>query len=233
MTTKINFIWKACFLTLVTFGSFQGASKAQNSFPTAKGSYVTLDGGGIKMIRPVTTGGWARGTSYYQTADSPLIFGSGLNGGGEATHRFYLAYGASPWSSPLGMHILPNGNVGIGVISPVARLTVNGNILAKEIKVTNNITVPDYVFEPDYQLSSLSDIEAYVKEHKHLPEIPSAKDIERDGLDLGDMNLLLLKKVEELTLHLIEKEKKIGEQRVKMEALEGEIESIKKQLILK
>ncbi|PRD44972.1 hypothetical protein [Sphingobacterium haloxyli] len=131
-----------------------------------------------------------------------------------------------------GNHFIENGNVGIGTTSPKAKLAVEGNILAKEIKVTNNIAVPDYVFELDYHLSSLSDVEAYVKEHKHLPEIPSAKDIERDGLDLGEMNLLLLKKVEELTLHLIEKEKEIGKHREKIGNLEGEIESIKEQLVL-
>ncbi len=67
--------------------------------------------------------------------------------------------------------------------------------------------MPDYVFEPDYELPSLAEVEAYVKEHKHLPEIPSAADIQRDGLDLAEMNLLLLKKVEEMMLHLIEREK--------------------------
>ena len=102
-----------------------------------------------------------------------------------------------------------NGNVGIGTTDPKAKLAVEGNILAKEIKVTNNIAVPDYVFESDYQLTELSDIETYIKEHKHLPEIPSAEVIAKEGLDLGEMNLLLLKKVEELTLHLIEKEKEI------------------------
>jgi hypothetical protein len=75
--------------------------------------------------------------------------------------------------------------------------------------VKTNIAVPDYVFEPDYDLPALDEIEAYVKEHKHLPEIPSAKEIEKEGLDLAEMNLLLLKKVEELTLIIIEQNKRI------------------------
>ncbi|WP_379021456.1 hypothetical protein [Parapedobacter deserti] len=97
-----------------------------------------------------------------------------------------------------------NGNVGIGTTNPQAKLAVEGTILAKEVKVKTDISVPDYVFEPEYELPALADIEAYVRQHKHLPEIPSAADIERDGLDLAQMNLLLLKKVEELTLHIID-----------------------------
>lgn len=230
MSTKNNNYWKIGVVAMCVFIGFVLDGKAQNTYPTAKGTNITLDGGGIKMIKPMTTGGWARGNSYYNSTDSPAIFGLGLNGGGESIYRFYLAYGENPWISTLGMHILPNGNVGVGVLSPSAKLTVNGNILAKEIKVTNNIAVPDYVFEPDYALPSLSYVESYVKEHRHLPEIPSAKDIEEGGLDLGEMNLLLLKKVEELTLHLIEKNKEIGEQRAKIEILEEEIQDIRTQL---
>lgn len=117
-------------------------------------------------------------------------------------------------------NLYANGNVGIGTTNPQAKLAVNGNILAKEVKVKTDISVPDYVFEPDYELPQLADVEAYVKEHKHLPEIPSAADIARDGLDLAEMNLLLLKKVEELTLHLIEKERTVIEHAIRIERLE-------------
>jgi len=118
------------------------------------------------------------------------------------------------------MTMLSDGSVGIGTINPQAKLAVNGNILATEVKVKNDISVPDYVFEPDYELPPLDEIEAYVKAHKHLPEIPSAADIKRDGLNLAEMNLLLLKKVEELTLHLIEKTKKQERQDERIERLE-------------
>lgn len=215
---------KTYLIALLTVIGIVHESLAQNDFPTSKGSYIRLDGGGINIIKPGNTGGWARGTTYYQDFNaSQRIFGFGMYGVGESSNRFYLGYGNTPWNSVHGMHILPNGNVGIGIVSPVARLTVNGNILAKEIKVTNTITVPDYVFDTDYNLPTLSYVEAYVKKNKHLPEIPSAEDIERNGLDVGEMNLLLLKKVEELTLHLIEKEKKINSLENRLTDIEREL----------
>ncbi|MBK8804816.1 MAG: hypothetical protein IPN71_22665 [Fibrobacteres bacterium] len=84
--------------------------------------------------------------------------------------------------------------------------TINGKVVTNGILSTN---VADYVFEPDYKLASLSEVEAYTKTHKHLPEVPSATEIEKNGLDLAQMNLVLLKKVEELTLHTIALEKRM------------------------
>jgi len=104
-----------------------------------------------------------------------------------------------------------SGNVGIGTIpNAPAKLAVNGDIYAKRIKVTQAAADwPDYVFNENYQLPSLQKIEKYIIEHKHLPGIPSAEEVQRTGVDLGEINKNLLQKIEELTLHLINQQKEI------------------------
>ncbi|MEP5611437.1 MAG: helicase associated domain-containing protein [Cyclobacteriaceae bacterium] len=115
--------------------------------------------------------------------------------------------------------IVPNGNVGIGTKDPLSKLSVNGHIRATEVKVLADITVPDYVFEPNYDLRTLEETKAYIAENKHLPEIPSAAEIEENGIDLGDMNMRLLKKIEELTLHQIELMEEMQEMKKELKAL--------------
>lgn len=89
-------------------------------------------------------------------------------------------------------------------------LTVTQKIWAGEIEVTNLTEWKDYVFEDDYSLLSLSDLEQFIKEHKHLPGIPSESEALEEGIDLGEMNALLLQKIEELTLYLIQQQKEIN-----------------------
>jgi hypothetical protein len=96
------------------------------------------------------------------------------------------------------------GNVGIGTQNPTQKLTVNGTIYGKEVKVDLNVPGPDYVFEKDYKLTSLDEIKSYIDQHKHLPEVPSAKEMEQNGINVSEMNMILLKKVEELTLMMIQ-----------------------------
>ncbi|WP_339606403.1 hypothetical protein [uncultured Roseivirga sp.] len=132
----------------------------------------------------------------------------------EARFRHYGYYGIS-LESRNGSLILrgDNGNVGIGTTSPTEKLSVDGTVLAKKVKVsTTGADWPDFVFAPNYKLRTLNELEAYIKANQHLPEVPSAKEVEENGLDLGKMDATLLQKVEELTLYTIEQEKKIKQQ---------------------
>lgn len=105
--------------------------------------------------------------------------------------------------------ILRNGNVGIGTTNPDMKLTVNGNIHAKEIKIDLNIPAPDYVFKKDYKLKTIEKVEKFIKENHHLPEMPSAREFEENGIMQAEMDMNLLKKIEELTLYTIQQEKEI------------------------
>lgn len=99
----------------------------------------------------------------------------------------------------------------------------NGYIRARQI-VVDLVTIPDYVFEPTYQLMSLSELEKYISKNKHLPNIPSAKDYEKAGeIDLRELQIKLLEKVEELTLYIIELKKENLEQQKKMSAIENKL----------
>ena len=132
----------------------------------------------------------------------------------------------SNFSSPVvpDADILTTGNVGIGITDadPNYRLSVKGKIRAQEIKV-EMANWPDYVFDKDYKILGLNELDAYISENHHLPDVPSAKEVEANGIALGETNKLLLKKVEELTLYLIEQNKKITAQNQKIEALDRKI----------
>ena len=114
------------------------------------------------------------------------------------------------WGNGASTYLTINqGNVGIGTATPNTKLAVNGKIRAHEIKV-EIANWPDYVFAKDYKLESLEETEQHIQEKGHLPGIPSAQEVKAKGVDLGDMNVKLLQKIEELTLHMIEQNKKIS-----------------------
>ncbi len=102
-----------------------------------------------------------------------------------------------------------NGNVGIGTESPRNKLDVNGTVRSREVRVEAS-PWPDYVFEEGYALTPLEATEKFIKENKHLPNIPSAQEVEREGIALGEMNARLLRKIEEMTLHLIAIQKQVN-----------------------
>jgi hypothetical protein len=174
----------------------------------------------IKNNFPAYTGNFARAFTLSNENGTVDFFGLGTFGSavnGVAT----LGYGYLGTNSnkPL-MAFLPNGNVGIGTTAPNAKLTVAGNIYAREVKVAVDAGA-DFVFEDSYINLTLKETEQFIKINKHLPGIPPADKMIKDGLNLSEMNIKLLQKIEELTLHLIEQDKRLQKQ-------EAEIESLKK-----
>jgi hypothetical protein len=156
--------------------------------------------------------------------------GYGAGGGGFQFWTYDKNDGGT-WGSFSGglkqaMVIRRNGNIGVGTALPDAKLTVKGDIHTREVRVDMTGAVgPDYVFEKNYSLLPLSQLESYINQNKHLPEVSSAKEMEENGLNLKEMNLILLKKVEELTLHLIEMKKANEAQILKLESEIAEIKN--------
>ena len=113
-----------------------------------------------------------------------------------------------------------NGKIGIGTDNPDEILTVKGTIHTQEVRVDlDGAVAPDYVFEkyflgssdlmPSYEMLSLAELEDFIKQNHHLPNIPSAVQMQENGVSLKEMNLILLQKIEEMTLYILEQQKDI------------------------
>jgi hypothetical protein len=127
-----------------------------------------------------------------------------------------------------GIFVNAAGNVAIG--APVQQnytLTVAGKILATELTISLDVPSSDYVFSEEYNLRTLAEVEDYVWKNRHLPEVPSAREFKENGYQVGTMDDLLLRKVEELTLYLIEQQKLLEKQQTLLEKQQAEIEQLK------
>lgn len=123
-----------------------------------------------------------------------------------------------------------DGDVGIGtsIVPSGYKLAVDGHIRAREIRVDHD-TWPDYVFGKEYRLPTLGDVERYIDEKGHLPDIPSAQEIHEKGFELAKMNGLLLKKIEELVLYTIQQQRELENQKAKNQLLEERIKTLERQ----
>jgi outer membrane murein-binding lipoprotein Lpp len=117
--------------------------------------------------------------------------------------------------------------VGIGTSSPSKKLTVKGNVLAREVIVKPDREIPDYVFEPEYDLPKLEDVSSFIEEEGHLPNVPSAEAVEQNGLRLGEMDATLLRKVEELTLYAIKQKKRADSLASQTDALSKTVQRLR------
>ncbi|MFC4816002.1 hypothetical protein [Flavobacterium sp. GCM10023249] len=187
----------------------------------------------LTLKRNTTTGG------YIEGIQTQLLDGT--------NNWFFGNVGTEEWRiskgdyQPAKFVVKDNGNIGIGTTTPSVKLDVIGKssfsdnmkvdakIEAKEIKVTNTPTA-DFVFEEDYNLPKLEDVEKHIKEKKHLPEIASAKQMEKEGVNVGEFQIKLLQKIEELTLYTIEQNKKIEAQNKLIQEQNQRIEKLEKKI---
>ncbi|MCF2875356.1 MULTISPECIES: hypothetical protein [unclassified Tenacibaculum] len=165
--------------------------------------------------------------NFYGKTNNSINFyrGRGINGG-------FIAFNTS--NDIERMRITPEGNVAIGTNDAKGyKLAVAGGkgIIAEEIKVKLHVNWPDYVFTKDYELPSLNDLEKYIIEKGHLPNVPSAKKVKEDeGVELGVMNAKLLEKIEELTLYTIQQGKDIKKRELENQKLKLALKKIEKRL---
>ncbi len=134
-----------------------------------------------------------------------------------SNNKAYALYGEALAAEDFALYGLGNGYISgdlrigqnVDPYSGAYKVVVDGKILAEEVRIQNSLNWPDYVFSDTYNLKSLRDLEIFIKENKHLPNIPSAAEIEKDGISLGEMQIKMMEKLEELTLHIIAQQKEI------------------------
>ncbi|MDD5569684.1 MAG: hypothetical protein PHD97_00840 [Bacteroidales bacterium] len=133
----------------------------------------------------------------------------------------WLNFGSSVWTiNGNNIYNSNTGNVGIGTTNPgTYKLAVVGSIHAYEVVVETSWS--DFVFEQNYKLRTLAEVEKYINEHKHLPDVPSASDVEKNGVNLGKTDAILLQKIEELTLYMIELKKENENLRQRIASIEN------------
>jgi hypothetical protein len=182
-------------LAIVSAASEYGVNTDQLSIKGGHGGGTAY--AGVRFAMNETTTGWGSDIEGFDDTDyygGAMIFRTG---------------GGSPTATPTErLRIASSGNVGIGTTNPTNLLSVNGTVQAKEVLV--NTGWSDYVFAKGYHLSPLSEVERAITSLGHLPGVPSAVDVQEKGVKLGQMESVLLAKIEELTLHQIEQEKRIS-----------------------
>jgi hypothetical protein len=190
---------------------------------------------------------WLRGlTPYYYKADyavTPVVYDGVANpvtyqetNGGTYTfktapdvsvNQYGMNYQGTAYFTDANTSFFA-GSVGVGTrTTGTSKLAVEGTIAARRVKVTQTSPWPDFVFDSSYQLPALKEVENYVTVNKHLPNVPSAAEIQKDGQDLGEMNRVLLHKVEEQTLYLIELKKESEKQQVLIDQLMKMVRQLK------
>lgn len=179
------------------------------------------DGAGLDNTKGSNNVYLGRLSGHYNQGSNNLYLGSGA--GGKVTNESNALRIANNSSKTLILGDFANNKVGIGIhdLSAVdATLAVNGNIHARGLTLDLNFPAPDYVFAKEYKLRSLQEVDAYIQKHHHLPTVPSAKTMEKEGVKVLEMSMKLLEKVEELTLYTIAQQKEIAKLKAQVKQLQ-------------
>ena len=234
MTHRINLTAAALFIANIAAAQFVYDNPTTPSLGSSDGSYkmqtsfTDLSGDGAGQNRLMIRQWYSRSGTGNTWLTTHIVDGISVDGSflTPATARTFwkrepLAQTQSWGSDGLAYMTLKPAGLGIGTTNIGSdKLAVNGTIHAKEVRVDMS-GWSDYVFSPGYKLPPLPEVERYIKQHRHLSEIPSAKEVEENGVKLGEMNALLLRKIEELTLYVIDQQKK-------MEGMQLQIDDLKK-----
>ncbi|MDR3047433.1 MAG: hypothetical protein LBU51_07475 [Bacteroidales bacterium] len=162
--------------------------------PTGTTTYGTTSGTGIPLPPAVTTFLMTNPNTGTNATDGFKIIQTGLEVALKQQENALFKI----QNNGNGLTIDPSGNIGIGTNIPHQKIhIVDGNICAKEVRVSlsGDPCWPDFVFNEDFQLPKLKEIEQYIQTHKHLPDVPSASEVALNGIQLGEMNAVLLQKV--------------------------------------
>jgi len=224
---------------------------SQNTFPIPTGNVgiqtpvaprALLDLGPAAGIKALFYGAggsedyyWGTGVNLGQSPNEASIFIGGAAGSCCGSENFAIVSANQiswPYTSFQTRFVLNSisGNVGIGTLNvadPAYKLFVETGIRTRRV-VVDQAAWPDYVFYKGYHLPSLDSVSGYIRANNHLPDIPSADSVARSGLDLGGNQVALLKKIEELTLYIIEQDKSRQAQDRRMEEQERKIERLEK-----
>lgn len=170
--------------------------------------------GGYKGLNVIGSGQSSTGTSYgiytQATGTAGVRIGLYANATGGTTNWSMYSQGNSYFGGDvrIGTQADPDGGV--------YKLIVDGKIIAEEMRIQNSSTWPDYVFEKNYDLMPLGELEKMIQENHHLPGIPSACEVEENGIEVGDMQKRMMEKIEELTLYVIQQQKEIDQLKVEL-----------------
>lgn len=189
---------------------------------------LTVDGSiGFPTVATPAMYVYPSGTS---NADKPLIMHSpSFPGYGlyyrDVSDQFVMRSSATDTTPSLVVDLDSNWvTIGTDTPKPGYELSVNGQIVCEELLVEDMVDWPDYVFEENYPLKSLSEVESHIKERKHLPGIPTATEVKRDGLPVGEMQKRMMEKIEELTLYVIDQNKRLAAQEQRILELQSQIQ---------